>query len=369
MILFKDSEEHDQQEMDTTASVTTNAEIDLHSDESTTTKEAPAPKSKRGRPRKRSPKNMLLPGGVAKSTKKQKPPLVKRRNVQLTLDIPPTRAASMQHDDQIPSTPITQSHESVVLPTSRATPREKKKTSRYNTRAIALTTANVLYEDDIRANPEHVREFDSRGKLFMGSAKTSEEAVRSHRLFFNLGQNLYLDKQPDKTGTGEGSLRLSLWKNNAIDKLQRVGARFSITLNFDAIRQIKKEAEDIKMSLSLTDNEHFLGYCLTLGHQIYLTIEPDLCSVNLRKWYRPSVKKDDPEADLLPSREGIRLTYDQFKRFVEFLDSQLNSEFPSFVSHVFCCDRHDHIEAICNMCNAQGLLPMQQEFKRLLDQW
>ena len=82
------------------------------------------------------------------------------------------------------------------------------------------------------------------------------------------------------------------------------------------------------MSLSLTDNEHFLGYCLSLGHQIYLTIDPDLCSVNLRKWYRPNFKKDDPEADLLPSREGIRLSYEQFKRFVEFLESQMISEFP-----------------------------------------
>ena len=319
-------------------------------------------KSRRGRSKKSLALNVVFPGGGVKASKKQNPSLSKKRNVQLALTIPSSTNDEVTHHNN--QEPI----EGEVSQCPPPTPREKKKTTRYNTRAIAMTTAEVLYEDVVKDSPEYVKGIHSRGKLFMGSAKSSEDAVRSHRLFFNLGQNLYLDKQHDKTGTGEGSLRLSLWKNNAIDKLQRVGARFSITLNFDAIRQIKKEAEDIKMSLSLTDNEHFVGYCLTLGHQIYLTVEPDLCSVNLRKWYRPLAKQDDPEADLLPSREGIRLTYDQFKRFVEFLESQLNSEFPSFDSHVFCCDRHDHVEAICSMCNAQGLLPMQREFKRLLDQ-
>ena len=300
-------------------------------------------KKKRGRPRKTVIDNTL---GVVKKSKES---LGKRRHFNLDLSISPN--PTIQTD--IPPTPHA--------------PSKPKRSTKYNIRPIKMTAANVLYQDEVKANPEQSKSTSCRGRLFMGSSNSSEESVRTQRLFFNLGQNLYLDKQPDKTGNGEGSLRLSLWKTNAIDKMQRVGARFSITLNFDAIHQIRKEADDIKLSLSLTDNENFLGYCLALGQMIYLTVDPDICSVNLRKWYIPKITKDDPDGDLRPSREGIRLSYEQFKRLVEFLDAQLTTEFKSYDSHVFCCDKFDHEESQCSLCNVQELLPMQRQFKRLLD--
>ena len=155
-------------------SVEPNEEIGFTSDDFTSTR------SRRGRSKKLPP-TVLLPGIM--KAKKQTPSLAKRRNVKLTLDLSPN--PTTQEDD--------------LPPTPQAPPRGNKKSSRYSTRAIALSTANVLYEDEVKANPEHVREINCRGKLFMDSSKSSEEAVRSQRLFFNLGQNLYLDKQPDKT--------------------------------------------------------------------------------------------------------------------------------------------------------------------------
>lgn len=305
--------------------------------------------TKRGKKRKAA-RPSSLPRVM--KVKLPRPSLAQRRNFTLGLNISPEPTLQ----GNLPSTAPTLA-------------KGRKKASKYNPRAIQTTTANVLFEDEVKANPEYSQAISCRGRLFMGSNDHSNDSTRAQRLFFNLGQNLYLEKLPDKTGVGEGSLRLSLWSTNSIDKLQRVGARYSITLNFDAISQVKKEAEDIKMALSLTDNENFVGFCLSLGQMVFLTVDPDICSVNLRKWYKPSDTKNDPETDLRPSREGIRLNYEQFKRFVEFLESQLTTEFPSFDTHVFCCNRYDHVEALCDMCNVQGLLPIQREFKRLLDDW
>ena len=239
----------------------------------------------------------------------------------------------------------------------------------YKTRSVNTSRADVMYEDEAKADPDYTKVKSCRARLFMAAAKPMSDSTRVQRLFFNLGQNLYLDKQPDKTEVGEGSLRLSLWKSNAIDKFQRVGARFSITLNFDAIQQIKAHADDINLSLSLTDNENFIGFCLTLGQMLFLTIEPDICMVNLRKWYKPVANRNIPEAELRPSKEGVLLSYEQFKRFDEFLNTQLSTEFTTFDSHIFCCEREDHDDAKCGMCTMQGLLPIQRDFRRLLDEW
>ena len=301
--------------------------------------------TRKGRSKRSSATPRALKTKIGKVPKQS---LAKRRNVSLGLNLTP----SHPYDDKIPSHSVT--------------PVKARKTSKFTTSAVVTTAANVLYDDEAKANPEVTQGFSCRGKLFMSSAKSADSKAR---LFFNLGQNLYLDKQMDKTGVGEGSLRLSLWKTNAIDKLQRVGARYSITLNFDAIQQLRKEADDVKMCLSLTDNEEFVGYCLTLGHMTFLTVEPNMCLVNLRKWYKPLDVMHDPEGDLRPSREGVHLSYEQFKRFVEFLDTQLNTEFPTFDNHVFCCDRANHKASSCTMCNVQGLLPIQREFKRLMNEW
>ena len=313
-----------------------------------TTPEVATPvKRGRGRPKKVTT-TAVQKGGV--KNKSPKLSIAQRRNFALDLNLSPTPT----NQGKTPPTPQTPS---------------KKKVSRYTTRAVKMTAGSVLYQNEVKANPQQANTISCRGRLFMGSNDTSQDPIKGQRLFFNLGQNLYLDKQPDKTEVGAGCLRLSLWKTNAIDKMQRVGARYSISLNFDAIHQIRKESEDIKLSLSLTDNENFMGYFLSLGHMLYVTVEPDYCCVSLRKWYKPLHCQGDPEGDLLPSREGIRLSYEQFKRFVEFLDSQLVTEFPSYDAHVFCCEKPQHSPADCTLCNPKGLLPMQKEFKRLLDVW
>ena len=279
-------------------------------------------------------------------------PLAKRRNVVL-----PRLAVSPKP-----------TNEGKIPPTPRA-PSRAKKASRLNSHDVKTKTAKALYADQVKENPGSDRIVTRSGRIFMGSTNSSAESCKPQRLFFNLGGNLYLDKTADKSGQCEGALRLSLWNINSIDKLQRVGARFSIVLNFDAIMQIKQEAEDIKTALSLCDNENFMGFQLSLGSLSFLTVEADMCSVSLRKWYKPACARDDPEGELRPSREGIRLNYEQFKKFVEFLDNQLLTEFPSYSTHVFCCDKVDHLVKGCTMCNVQGLLPMQREFRRLLDDW
>ena len=223
--------------------------------------------------------------------------------------------------------------------------------------------------DEVRENREAEKKPSCRGKLFMGSNSSEAARSRPHRLFYDLGQSLYLDKYFSRTVLPEGCLQLSLWKQNSIDKPQRVGARYRILLDYDSICQIKKEAEDIKLALSLCDDSSFLGFCLHLGGLCFLTVEPDVCVVNLRKWYKPMETKGDPEGELKPSREGIMLSYDQFKRLIEFLDEQLLNEFPSFSDHAFICDKETHNPDSCPMCNVDGILPMQNEFKRFVQVW
>ena len=145
--------------------------------------------------------------------------------------------------------------------------------------------------------------------------------------------------------------------------------RYRILLDYDAICQIKKEADDIKLALSLCDDSSFLGFCLHLGGLCFLTVEPDVCVVNLRKWYKPLESKDLPEGELKPSREGIMLSYDQFKRLIYFLDDQLMNEFPTFSEHTFICDSESHNPDTCSMCNVGGLMPMQIEFNRVAELW
>ena len=87
------------------------------------------------------------------------------------------------------------------------------------------------------------------------------------------------------------------------------------------------------------------------------------------EWYKPLESKWDPEGELKPSREGIMLSYDQFKRLIEFLHDQLLNEFPSFSEHIFICEKETHNPDNCPMCNVKGQLPMQKEFKRFLEIW
>ena len=260
------------------------------------------------------------------------------------------------------------------IPSTPQAPARKKAIPRYNSRSVRTTRASTYYANTLKEGTDTSAPTtttplsNSRGQLFMGSTQSTDQSDKPQRLFFNLGQNLYVDKQIDKTGSGEMMLRLSLWHTNAINKLQRAGSRYSILLNLDAIYQIMREADDIKLALSLSDDQNFFGYSLMLGRLKFLTVEPDMCSVSMRHWYQPAHQYDQPaKPDLRPCREGIRMSYDQFKRFIEFLDVQVHTEFPSYASYVFCCDRDDHDPDACSMCYQEGVLPIQREFQRLLD--
>ena len=256
------------------------------------------------------------------------------------------------------------------MPPTPQAPARVKKNVGYNSRSVSTTRASTLYANVLKESSMSNRPLGSRGRLFMGSTQmNSSSSLKPQRLFFCLGQNLYVDKYADKAKKGQWLMRLSLWHTNTINKLQRSGSRYSILLDYDAIHQIKKEAEDIKIALSLCDDENFVGFALPLGGLKFLTVEPDMCHVNLRHWYKPAYSRDDPVPDLKPCREGIRMTYEQFKKFIDFLDVQMTTEFPNFKQHVFICDRLDHDAAYCPMCTEQGKLPIEREFERLLDDW
>lgn len=292
-------------------------------------------------------------------------PLAKRRNfegVKFNLD------PSNQHALTTSPKPT---NGGKIPPTPRAPSRGVKQVPRYNSRSVRTTRASTFYANLIKeSNDPEPSTIDPRGCLFMGSSEIAKDSIRkSQRLFFNLGQNLYIDKQSDDTGRGqEGMIRLSLWHTNAINKMQRAGARYSIKLDFDALMQIKRVADDVKVALSLCDDENFFGFVCCLGNLKFLTVEPEMCVVNLRKWYVPSHTQDESRPDLRPCREGIRMSFDQFKKFIEFLEGQMNTEFPSFSTHIFCCDREIHYVEHCyfrrDLC---GTLPLQREFQRLLD--
>ena len=210
--------------------------------------------------------------------------------------------------------------------------------------------------------PHQVKRVSCRGRLYMSSA--TSPLPKAQRLFHSLGQNLYIEKISQ--GNDDRFMRISLWHTNAIDKLQRAAARYSALLNFDALAQIESSMDDIMTSLGLIDNSHFVGFALHLGAMLFLTVEPDRCHVSIRKWYKPTATKQEPEGDLKPCRDGIMLNYDQFNKFVQFMQNDLLQHFPDYAMHVFGCDRTDHDETDCTMCNVKGLLPMQRTYNNHL---
>ena len=68
----------------------------------------------------------------------------------------------------------------------------------------------------------------------------------------------------------------------------------------------------------------------------------------------------------MPLRDGIRLSYEQFKRFQTFMNNQLNKVFPSFKTHVFKCDRGDHVAENCDICVRHGYLPLEKQINRIM---
>ena len=110
------------------------------------------------------------------------------------------------------------------------------------------------------------------------------------------------------------------------------------------------------------DNANFFGYALPLGGMMYLTVEPNRCYVSIRKWYKPASTKECPDSDLKACRDGIMLSYDQFKKFVVFMQDELLQHFPDYATHVFSCNRDDHEGSECSMCSVKGLLPIQRAY-------
>ena len=192
----------------------------------------------------------------------------------------------------------------------------------------------------------------------------------AEKLFYALGQGIFLD-QPTafpsyQRANAGGLLRMSLWFQNGIQKMQKSGGRFSVSLDFDALHLLKANLEDIERALRMCDEANFLGYSLHLGRQWYATVERDECSLNLRRWWILNDHKEDPNVELLPSRDGLKINYSQFKRFKEFLNDQLEKAFPNFPEHVFKCDRNDHDAETCQLCKPKGMLPMAKQIYRLL---
>ena len=202
-----------------------------------------------------------------------------------------------------------------------------------------------------------------RGRLYMGTASSSPQP---NRLFYNLDQNVYVEKCAQGK-LEDRALQISLWNTNSINKLQRAAARYSVVLNFDALCQIEAATDDIMKALSLIDDSNFYGFALSLGGMLFLTVEPNRCHVSLRKWYRPAPTKEDPEADLKPGRDGLILNYEQFNNFVLFMQDELLQECPAFAMHIFSCHRSDHNQHSCTICNVKGMLQMQREYTRHIE--
>ena len=75
---------------------------------------------------------------------------------------------------------------------------------------------------------------------------------------------------------------MSLWYSNSLSKLQKVNGRYGVTFDFEQLHLLKENLEEIEQALSLTDQEHFLGYVLPLGKKWYLTVESGDCTVSFK---------------------------------------------------------------------------------------
>ena len=187
------------------------------------------------------------------------------------------------------------------------------------------------------------------------------------KLFHNLGGNIFLDKSlVSPNNEVDSRLRMSLWFTNGIMKKQKAGGRFSVTFDLDALTLLKENMEDIERALTLCDTENFLGYALHLGHRWYCTVERQECSVHFRRWWSLSQDDSDPLVELLPSRDGLKLGYDQFSKFKLFVMNQLEKVLPKINGHLFCCDRPSHQSAGCTFCNPRGLLPFQKHINQIM---
>ena len=162
-------------------------------------------------------------------------------------------------------------------------------------------------------------------------------------------------------------MRLGLWYVNNISKYQKSGSKNTVTLDFDQVHLIKESLHDIENALKICDTDTFLGYALNLTNDWYLTVDKDQCLVGIRQWYSMNgVHQCDPEADLHPGRQGLRLNYDQFRKFRTFLEKYLDEHFPAYKNHVFKCDRVDHVPSCCRICTPHGRLPLHKYVQNLL---
>ena len=189
------------------------------------------------------------------------------------------------------------------------------------------------------------------------------------KVFAEIGSNIFLDVPPSNNQAREnveGTLRMSLWYENALGKRQRCDSRYSVPFDFDALTLLKENLEPIEEALRLCDSDRFLGFSLNLSKLWYATVEHGDCSVSFRHWWRRTAAKTDPTTELLPSRDGLRLNYDQFKRLSTFLNDQLGAVFPHYKDHVFKCDRPDHVASSCDLCTPLGFLPLERQVNLIM---
>ena len=125
-------------------------------------------------------------------------------------------------------------------------------------------------------------------------------------------------------------------------------------------------AGEVENALKLSDQDCFLGHATHLGRNIFLTVEHDQCSVNIRHWFALKQNQGDPEAELIAGREGIKLGYDQFRKLRVFLEKHIDDYLPNFKDHVFRCNKADHVPAECPLCFVCGRLPLERKIQRLL---
>ena len=110
------------------------------------------------------------------------------------------------------------------------------------------------------------------------------------KLFYHLGSGLYIDRPFNSPAYyspngHQDALRIGLWHVNSIQKHQRAGSRYSVTLDFDALHLLKSIGGEVENALKLSDQDCFLGHATHLGRNIFLTVEHDQCSVNIRHWF------------------------------------------------------------------------------------
>ena len=199
-----------------------------------------------------------------------------------------------------------------------------------------------------------------QGTLYMADEESSGET--KPRLFFPLGENVFIDK-PSPNGN---TFRIALWKNSESSGWQLVNnRRYKVLLNLGQLSLLRANLAPIEEALNGWKRKTFRGFRLHLGKNLYATVEMyEECRLSFRKWYCPKEEKGLAIPCLEPSNVGVYCEQDQFEELKVFLLDPLCDEIKSLNNFKHPCSKRGHDKDVCEICNPRTRLQMDKHYRQ-----